>query len=172
MNKVLIISDSHGLTKELFHLKERFPTLDIIHCGDSELPMDHPALENIHVVRGNCDFDPKMPYTKMLNIHETNFLVTHGHLHYVGRDLTPLSYLASENNANIVCYGHTHRARADQIGDQIFINPGSIHSPRDRKEKAYALLEFKDSTNVHVNFYTLDGKIIRELSFTSRINKK
>src|SRR5690625_4802851 len=123
MKKILIISDSHGLTKEVVDLKEQFSTLDIIHCGDSELMMDHPALENIHIVRGNCDFYYNMPYERNIEIDKTTILITHGHLYLVGRDLTTLSYKASENNAKIVCYGHTHMAGARKINNQLFINP-------------------------------------------------
>lgn len=169
MNKVLIVSDSHGLTEELINLKKSNPALEILHCGDSELFIDDPALQNMHVVRGNCDFDYKMPDKKMIKIGDINILVTHGHLYQVGRDLTNLSYIAHEQQANIVCYGHTHRARAEKLGDHIFINPGSIRSPRDRKERTYALLEFEDLTNIRVNFYSLDGKLIDDLSFFSRL---
>lgn len=170
MKRVLIISDSHGLTNELIELKSRFPTMHILHCGDSELLIDDPALENMHIVRGNCDSDSKMPYDKVIEIEQINFFVTHGHLYRVGRDLITLSYRASEDNAQIVCYGHTHMARAEKIENQIFINPGSIHSPRDRKEKTYAILEFENPENIRVDFYTLDGKIIKELTLETKID--
>jgi len=170
MNRVLIISDSHGLTKELMDLKKRYATLDIIHCGDSELYLNDPILADMHVVRGNCDFDPKMPDDKIITINDMNFFITHGHRYRVGRDLTTLSYKASETKAEIVCFGHTHMARAEKIGNQIFINPGSIKSPRDRREKTYAILEFEDVTKIRVDFYSLDGKVISELSFETNLD--
>lgn len=56
--KILIISDSHGLTDELQTIAKRHAAeVDMmIHCGDSELETNHPALEGYKVVKGNCDF--------------------------------------------------------------------------------------------------------------------
>lgn len=170
MDKILIISDSHGLTNELNELKRRYPNLSILHCGDSELYLDDPALKHMQVVKGNCDFDGRMAYEKTIEINNINLFMTHGHLYQVGSNLTTLSYRASEENAQIICYGHTHMARADKINGQLFINPGSIHSPRDRKEKTYAILAFEDLTNIQVNFYTLDGKMINDLSFKTSLD--
>lgn len=170
MEKVLIISDSHGLTTELKSLTEKYASYTVIHCGDSELTIGDPVINNMHVVRGNCDFDQNMPDEKVISVAGVNIFVTHGHLYGVGRDLTTLSYKASEYDAQIVCYGHTHQARAEKIGNQIFINPGSIKSPRDRREKTYAILEFEDVTKIRVDFYSLDGKVISELSFETNLD--
>lgn len=169
MEKVLIISDSHGLTTELTSLKEQYGSYTMIHCGDSELFTGHPVLNNIQVVRGNCDFDQNMPEEILIPVAGINIFVTHGHLYRVGRYLTTLSYKASEYDAQIVCYGHTHRAKAEKIGKQIFINPGSIRSPRDRIEKTYAILTIEDGKHIQVDFHTTDGQILDELSFSATI---
>ena len=44
--KVLIVSDSHGLTTELEKLKAKYQgeVEHFIHCGDSELEADDPAI--------------------------------------------------------------------------------------------------------------------------------
>src|SRR5690625_2935263 len=105
MEKVLIVSDSHGLTNVLNHLKQLYPTLPMIHCGDSELYLPHASIENMHIVRGNCDFDPNLPEEITTDIHGVTFYITHGHLYQVGRDLTYLSEKAATKNAQIVCYG-------------------------------------------------------------------
>lgn len=170
MEKVLIISDSHGLTTELKSLTEKYASYTVIHCGDSELTIGDPVINNMHVVRGNCDFDQNMPDEKVISVAGVNIFVTHGHLYGVGRDLTTLSYKASEYDAQIVCYGHTHQARAEKIGNQIFINPGSIRSPRDRKEITYAILTIEDGKHIQVEFHTTDGQILNELSFSDTLS--
>jgi len=55
---ILIVSDSHGLVDELLMIVERHQheVNTFIHCGDSELSINHPALTAYHVVKGNCDF--------------------------------------------------------------------------------------------------------------------
>ncbi len=135
MTSVLITSDSHGLTKELEEMKEKH-TVDLyIHCGDSELDFDAAELSPFYKVGGNCDFDSLYPDQEVLDLNGIRFFVTHGHLHQVKGNLTNLSYAAEEHRANVVCFGHTHIAGAEKIGNQLFINPGSIRMPRNRVEK-------------------------------------
>ncbi|WP_010651072.1 YfcE family phosphodiesterase, partial [Oceanobacillus massiliensis] len=103
MTKVLILSDSHGLTDELNAIKERHQVKSMIHCGDSELDMDAAELEGFYKVAGNCDFDVRYPDEQTLEIGGLIFYVTHGHLHNVKMDLMGLSYRAKELNADVIC---------------------------------------------------------------------
>ena len=52
--KVLIVSDSHGLTEELEKLIEKHQgeVEFFIHCGDSELEPDDPAIKNYVALSG------------------------------------------------------------------------------------------------------------------------
>lgn len=160
MTSVLITSDSHGLTKELEEMKEKHAVDLYIHCGDSELDFDAPELSPFYKVGGNCDFDSLYPDQEVLDLNGIRFFVTHGHLHQVKGSLTNLSYAAEEHQANVVCFGHTHIAGAEKIGNQLFINPGSIRMPRNRVEKTYAILSWENTDHVQVDFYTLkDGKV-------------
>lgn len=173
MNKVLILSDSHQLVDEISIITERHHLQYMIHCGDSELPSDHEVLEGILTVSGNCDFDERLPNEKVLSLADVTFLVTHGHLHHVKSrsGLLNLSHYAVEKNANVICYGHTHIAGAEKIGDQLFINPGSIRLPRSRKEKTYAILSWSSLANVKVEFFTVLGDPVKELTYeTSFMN--
>lgn len=143
--KILICSDSHGLTEELIELKKRHGDMDYyIHCGDSELSADHPALDGFQVVKGNCDFGADFPNQLALNMAGHKLLVTHGHLYNVKSSLTSLRYKALEENANIVCFGHSHVVGCEMVDDILFINPGSIRIPVLRKEKTYVILEIKN----------------------------
>lgn len=170
MTKVLILSDSHGLTKEIVEIKNRHHLKYMIHCGDSELSMEDPVLEDIIKVRGNCDYDSGFPDEKIIKLDSLTFLITHGHLHDVRSGLTNLSYRATEKNAQIVCFGHTHIAGAKKRGHQIFINPGSIRLPRNRSEKTYAILEWETHDKIQVLFYNTNGKLIEDLTYITDLN--
>jgi len=169
MTRVLIISDSHGLTEELTMIKERHQTDYMIHCGDSELDFDQKEMEGFYKVAGNCDFDGRYPNEQLLTINGLTFFVAHGHLHHVKRNVMAISYRAEEENAQIVCFGHTHIAGAEKIGNQVLINPGSIHQPRYRQEKTYALMEWKSPEEMNIYFYTINGNKVDGLFYRTSL---
>lgn len=163
MPKVLVVSDSHGLTTELSEIKARHGCQYKIHCGDSELDYDNPAMDGFIRVGGNCDFDRRYPLIETLDIEDVKFYICHGHLHRVHEGLDYLSYAASGAKAQIICHGHTHQAHVTKYSDQIIINPGSIRSPRTRKEKTYCIVEWTDSKVMNIQFYLETGEPFPEL---------
>ena len=169
MEKVLIVSDSHGLTDELQMIKQRHHVSHMIHCGDSELSIDDQAMEGFIKVAGNCDRDSRYENEQIVDIAGFKFFITHGHLFKVKRNLLPLSYRAAEVGANIICFGHSHVAGAEKMNQQIYINPGSIQMPRGRTEKSYAILEWIDENDICVKFFKTTGESIDDLSTTFRL---
>lgn len=162
--RVLIISDSHGLTNELNEIKQRHHVDMMIHCGDSELLMDTKEMAGFLKVRGNCDQDSRLQHDITITKNDVTFFITHGHLYHVKRDIMTLSYRAEEENAQIICFGHTHIAGAEKINHQIFVNPGSIRIPRGRVEPTYAVLYIgQNNEQVKVVFYSLTGEEISDL---------
>ena len=87
--KVLIVSDSHGLTAELEKLMENYrDEVDFfIHCGDSELEADDRAIHSFVAVRGNCDFDERFPEEIVKKIGDRTLFITHGHRYSVKSNL-------------------------------------------------------------------------------------
>lgn len=169
--KVLIVSDSHGLTKELVELKKKYRTKveAMIHCGDSELDGADEAMAEYIAVQGNCDFDSSFQNDQLITINGSSFYVTHGHLYNVKMSLMNLRYRAEEVGANVVCFGHSHIAGAELIDNILYINPGSIRLPRLRKEKTYAILEVDEAKNCVVRFFSIDGKEIPQLMVECKI---
>lgn len=165
MPTVLITSDSHGFRDEVKQLKERYrEKVDgMIHCGDSELDFNHPAMEGFYKVAGNCDYDPEYEEELIIDIKGLRFFIAHGHHHNVKITLDPMAYRAAEQQATIVCHGHSHLAHATKLGNQLVINPGSIRLPRGRREETYAILLWENST-YSVKFYQLNGKEVKSLS--------
>lgn len=165
MSKVLVVSDSHGLTKELQVLRERHSEdVDLmIHCGDSELMPDDQAISGYIAVRGNCDFGSGYPLETMAEAAGKKFFITHGHLYSVKSSLMNIKYKAQEVNADIVCFGHSHVLGAEVIDGTLFLNPGSIRLPRERLEKTYVILDLQDE-KVKMSVFEADGREIPDLA--------
>lgn len=160
--KVLIMSDTHGLTKEIDTIKDRHDCDLIIHCGDSELQSNTKVLKDIEVVKGNCDVGEDFNTEKIIDLNNgVTCLVTHGHLYDVKQSLQKLSYRADELSVNFCFFGHTHVAGTASINNTFFINPGSLKLPRNSTEKTYAILEL-ETTNFNLTFYNDEGIEVEE----------
>jgi uncharacterized protein len=169
--KVLIMSDSHGLTTEINDIKNRHKgEVDLmLHCGDSELSADSSELTSFQGVRGNCDFDSDLPNEVIEDLTGITLYMTHGHLYNVKATLMNLKFRALEQNAKITCYGHSHIAGAEMIDEILFINPGSIRLPILRRQKTYAILDVQNSL-AKVMFYEVNGQEVEELSQQFTLN--
>ncbi|MGA3598830.1 metallophosphoesterase [Lysinibacillus agricola] len=163
--QILVMSDTHGDSDVIEKVRGFYPKVDtFIHCGDSELPFSHKALDGMKKVRGNCDIDQAFPDEAVFDIEDVTVFVTHGHLHNVKTSILSLSYRAKEVDAQIVCFGHSHILAAEMIEDVLFLNPGSLLKPRGRKEKSFALVEIED-TYFEVKFFTDENRCISTHKF-------
>jgi uncharacterized protein len=165
MSKVLIVSDSHGLTKELKVIRERhLNEVDLmIHCGDSELMPTDKAISGYLTVMGNCDFGAEYPLETTSEVAGRKFFITHGHRYSVKSTLMTLKYKAEEYHADIVCFGHSHVLGAEVVGGILFINPGSIRLPRERFEKTYVILDLQ-TDKVNLSVFELSGRELTQLA--------
>lgn len=163
MAKVLVISDSHGLEEEIMEIKQRHGCRYNIHCGDSELDVEEPALNGYVGVRGNCDYDARFPLEHSLMIEGRKVLITHGHHYKVEENIMNLAYRGEEAAADIICFGHTHVPYAEEFGNLFIINPGSIHKPREINIPTYAVLDLKKD-RVEATFYNTNGEPVSELN--------
>ncbi|WP_144547852.1 metallophosphoesterase family protein [Bacillus sp. X1(2014)] len=165
MSKVLIVSDSHGLTKELRVIRERhLDEVDLmIHCGDSELSPDDEAISGYLTVMGNCDFGGGYLLETISEVAGRRFFITHGHRYSVKSSLMNLKYKAQEVNANIACFGHSHVLGAEVIDGILFLNPGSIRLPRERFEKTYIILDLQIE-KIKMSVFEVSGQEVTELA--------
>nr|WP_259544733.1 metallophosphoesterase [Heyndrickxia oleronia] len=165
--KLLIVSDSHGLKKELGELKQRYEhQVDaMIHCGDSELMSNEDEVQGFLIVRGNCDFDKQYPLDIRKNINGNEIFITHGHHYNVKMTLMNLSYKAKEVHADFCVFGHSHILGAEMINGTLFLNPGSFLMPRGRRERTYALVQ-KEKNMITIQFFTDAHKELEELRLT------
>lgn len=165
MHKVLIMSDSHGLTKEIDEIRARHDADVCIHCGDSELPTDAPELAAFTTVRGNCDWTSSFPMEEVMEIGGVRFFISHGHMTQVKSTLLNLQSRAAEIGAEIACFGHSHIAYAEKLEECIFINPGSIRYPNRIKETSYVVLEWEKKSAIYITFFDVDGEELHSLPY-------
>lgn len=167
--KALIVSDNHGDKDILNQLVVNFAhQADVlIHCGDSELPPTDPVMQHFVAVKGNNDWDADYPFNQVVDCQGTKILVTHGHRYQVNYSLTPLMLKAEEEQADIVCYGHTHQLAVTMNAGTLFINPGSISLPRGEYTRlggTFAMVETGGGL-LTVDYYDRTLKPVPELHF-------
>ncbi|EAH4309023.1 metallophosphoesterase [Listeria monocytogenes] len=171
--KLLVVSDSHSERDCLIHLKEKYEnTVDaMIHCGDSELEADDPAIQGFHTVRGNCDFGGGFPNDWVGEVDGYRIFTTHGHLYNIKMTLMNLRYRARELNADFAFFGHSHELGVDMLDDTIILNPGSISLPRGRiRVKTYALIG-STPEGIQVRFMDRDDNELTDLTQTFPLTK-
>lgn len=148
MKKIGIISDSHHSKENLIKLASNLKDFDmILHLGDNiaDCEILRQILDvEVNAVLGNCDTGKAGLEERVIKIEDRIIFMTHGHRFNVKHSLNALYYKALEVKADIVLFGHTHYALSTEENNIKFFNPGSITSPRGRKEKTYGILEIDE----------------------------
>lgn len=120
-----LISDTHGLLRP--EIADLLDGVDlIVHAGDVGGAAVLAALRRIarvEAVWGNVDdsHDPSLARERVVPIGGLTLHVSHGH--ELGSP-TPERVLASYG-ADVVVFGHTHRAVVVRQGTRLAINPGA-----------------------------------------------
>ncbi len=94
-------------------------------------------------IRGNCDFE-KYREEEHITIEGKKWLLMHGHQVYNANNLYDVAYYAEEQNADVVCYGHTHIAVFEKIGNILVVNPGSFARSRSSLPNSYMTIDTTD----------------------------
>ena len=160
--KLLIASDIHGSLKYCKELVERYKEEkcdklvllgDVLYHGPrNDLPDEYNpkgviALLNeisseILCVRGNCeaevddmvlDFSVLAEYAILFNKGRMFFL-THGH------KFNPQNP-PKLKKGDILFNGHTHVSKIEEMGDFLYVNPGSVSIPKENTPRGYIILE-------------------------------
>lgn len=133
-----LISDTHGLLRP-----EALTALQgvdlILHAGDVGGPTIVHRLEQIapvHAVSGNVDDVRALRKSLDLTLEGVRVHVSHGH--ELGSP-TPTG-LIERYDADVIVYGHTHKALIQRIGATLVINPGAAGPRRFDLKPSVALL--------------------------------
>lgn len=89
-----------------------------------------------------------------MNINGCRVFLTHGHRYRVKAGYLQLTLAAQEREARVCCFGHTHRADCFVDGGCLFLNPGSLLSPR-QGNPGYLLLTVDREGNPSADFYEI-----------------
>ena len=153
IEKILIVSDSHGESHLIRQAIDREQPDMFLHLGDitaDAAEVEHwlnawkdgqvPAV----FLRGNCDRPSRRGLREqaVLSLNGHRFFCVHGHLLGVNYDLQNLTYAALEEECDIALFGHTHvPCDEDWMGVRI-LNPGSIARPRGGSARGYLVMTF------------------------------
>lgn len=102
----------------------------LIHLGDLErdaedLGFAYPLLPLVHVP-GNCDGWSTTPLKKLITVQGRRILLSHGHIWQVKQGYATALSEARKAQANLLLFGHTHRAYCQQEEDGLWVlNPGA-----------------------------------------------
>lgn len=154
--KIVVVSDSHGDRQIVQEIVDRYvDKVDgIFHCGDSELSIDDPLIDKLHIVKGNMDLAAFADHD-LETIGDQTVLTVHGHHQNVNSGLLNLELYGRSLSANIELFGHTHQLTATFDDHILFVNPGSISQPRGEYAKiggTYAIIDSDDQQYI-VQYY-------------------
>ncbi len=121
-----LIADTHGLVRP--GIADAFSGVDLIlHAGDvggARVLEALGAIARVEAVYGNVDdpHDPSLARERRVTIGGITVHVSHGH--ELGRP-TPELALARYVDADVVVFGHTHRAVVVRDVERLAVNPGA-----------------------------------------------
>jgi putative phosphoesterase len=134
-----VVSDTHGhvgLTRLAVRMLESLQVEQVLHCGDigsSEIVAMFSAWPT-HFVFGNVDYD-RATLRQAIRVaaqtcHEQFGSLRAGDcdiafLH--GDDWRRLEETIQSARWQLVCHGHTHVSRCEQVGKTLILNPGAIY---------------------------------------------
>lgn len=175
----MIASDIHGseyFCNELIKAYKREGAHKLILLGDilyhgprNDLPKEYNPKGVIHLlneisdeilcVRGNCDSEvdqmvlnfPIMADYCILYVNNHMIFATHGHV-FNNEQLPKLK------KGDVLLNGHTHVPKCENMGDYVYMNPGSVSIPKEGSANSYMIIE--DSSFAWKN---LDGLMYHEL---------
>jgi len=140
-----LISDTHGQFRQ--EIREAFRGVSLIlHAGDvggSGILRDLREIAPVQAVYGNVDdrHDPALANGIELTVHGVSIHLSHGH--ELGSP-TPQGMLHAYP-ADIVVFGHTHRAVIERLDGRLAVNPGAAGPQRFKLEPSVARLTIAEN---------------------------
>ena len=159
--KILVVSDTHGHTKNLERVLEKVGDIDLfIHCGDLEGGEDYiRALVDVpcYMVAGNNDWGTELNREMEISVDDYRIWITHGNNYGASMGPERLLEEAAARNVDVVMYGHTHRPLIEYQDNIVIVNPGSLSYPRQNGRKpSYLIMEIDRDHEAHYTINYLD----------------
>ncbi|OQX72026.1 MAG: hypothetical protein B6D62_00260 [Candidatus Cloacimonas sp. 4484_275] len=160
MNKIIVLSDTHGNQLLLRKALQNEENVSIVfHLGDfyEDLDENFDLLENKTVVKVPGIFHPgyrdkTIPAVQIFTAEDWKFLLVHD----------PNDIPEKVENIDLILFGHTHNRTFFRKKNSYFLNPGHLKKTKDKGQQAsYAVLEIYPDF-VSIVFKTPDGEIISQ----------
>jgi uncharacterized protein len=176
--RICAVSDTHRYRHELLTaVKSAQPISAVLHAGDETSDtewLSERVRWPIYGVAGNWDNPTeKYPAEKLLDFG-LKILLIHGHRQRVKEGLGHLVSKAKDMQADLVVYGHSHVASSTLIDGVLLVNPGSLASPRGRRERTFALIdidEMADKYLVRISHCLSTGQTLADLTYSAEFAK-
>ncbi|MDN5351097.1 MAG: uncharacterized protein PWQ12_13 [Clostridiales bacterium] len=157
--RALIVSDTHGQIRSVTDWMEaQAETFDEIwHLGDYDRDAEgFKALCHLPVysVKGNCDLGSSGREHIILERMGKRIVLTHGHLERVKGGLTTLYVFARSQEADLICFGHTHQPVIFHEDGIYLFNPGSPTLPRLGMPRTVGIAEINEK-GIHLSHFNL-----------------
>ena len=153
--KIGVIADTHGLLDP--KVPQFFAEVEhILHGGDVGTPAVLAGLESIApttAVLGNVDVGFSLKETEVVELAGRRFF-----LHHIvnPRELDPsLKERIRRAKPAVVIFGHTHKPFCEQIGEVLFLNPGSAGRARFNLPRCLVILHAEGSA-LRVEYKSLE----------------
>lgn len=152
MKRIIIISDTHLYTIEKLPsalIKVIREADAVIHAGDADTLNFIDELKDIsktlYAVKGNCDINSNLPTKIVVDIDGVKIGISHGTGHY-NNVIDRMYYTFSDDDPQIIVYGHTHIPFNEEVEGVWFVNPGSTTLNRSLNYGTYAELVVDNGT--------------------------
>lgn len=139
-----LISDTHGLLRpeifDVFHGVEL-----ILHAGDvggREILTQLTAIAPVRAVYGNVDRPGEPGLAESIDLQLGGLSVHVSHGHELGSP-TPAK-LTAAYTADVIVYGHTHKALIERVHGGLVVNPGAAGPRRFDVKPTVAILTIAD----------------------------
>ena len=146
--KLLIMSDSHRNIDYMLLAVEQTNPNAIMHLGDHtsdavNLQRRFPDT-TVYIIRGNCDPNFSGEAALLLPVEGVKILLTHGHIFDVKTGLESLVEHAIQQEADLVLFGHTHKALIEQKNGLTLMNPGQMRQHDSFFTASYGVVTLSD----------------------------
>lgn len=137
---IAVLSDIHDNVWNLADALEKIAQVGasaVIFCGDFCAPFTLTQLGQgfsgpVHCVFGNNDGDPRLLLRNALAVQNVTLHGEYAELEVGGKRIAVNHYpeiarrLAESGGFDLVCYGHNHLAKIEQVGSTVLANPGEV----------------------------------------------
>jgi len=143
--RILVVGDTHGRISPVLREIKQFRFDYMLFTGDFIADAGNIAKKTgikYKGVRGNCD--PKTgSEEQVIEMDGKRFYMIHGHQYAVKKSCDLLWQRGMDIGADIVVFGHTHKAYCEKRNGLWMINPGSPSYPR-ASVSTYAVININE----------------------------